>query len=150
MKLEALAMAGAMMVLAASASAASLCNCCGASTAARCAPVCAPVKPAEGQCVATVDYGGRAKIRAGINPLYDVSLRNIWLGSPKRTELEAFRRLLERARRGVEKDRRASLRAYARGKIGQAAATARAKRYDDAIVNYYLGLRSYRTGMKGE
>lgn len=144
MKFQAIAVAGTMVWLATTASAASLCNCCGTSTAAACVTVCAPVKPAQGQCVATVDYAGTAEIAEGVNPLYDIPLRNIWLGSPKRAELEAFRQLLESARAGAEKDRKSSLRDFASRKIDQPTAVARAKRYDDAIVNYYLGMQSYR------
>lgn len=124
---------------------ASLCNCCGETgTAASCANACAPLKPAEGQCVATVDFEGNAEIGEGINPLYDVPLQNVWLGSEKREQLEVFRRLLETARKGAETDRRIGLKAVARGKIGKAEADRRAKRYDDALVNYYLGVKAYR------
>lgn len=124
---------------------ANLCNCCGDSgTAASCADACAPLKPAAGQCVATVDFAGNAEIGEGINPLYDVPLQNVWLGSARREELEVFRRLLETARKGAETDRRTALKAYSRGKIDQAEADKRARRYDDAMINYYLGAKAYR------
>ena len=143
MKFQAVVATGAMLFLAGPASSASLCNCCGVSTAANCQAACAPVKPAEGQCVATADYTGKAEISEGVNPLYDMWLRNLWLGTPSREELESFRRLLEQARKGAEADRKASLREFAEGKIDRATADARAKRYDDAIVNYFLGFHSY-------
>jgi len=143
MKLQAILATGAMEFLSIPASAASLCNCCGSSTATNCQAACAPVKPAEGQCVATVDYSGKAEISDGANPLYGLSLRNMWLGSPNADQLEAFRKLLELARRGAEADRRAALRQFAKGKIDKTAADAAAKRYDDAIVNYFLGFHSY-------
>ncbi|MGQ0484118.1 MAG: hypothetical protein ACT4SY_02020 [Hyphomicrobiales bacterium] len=126
------------------AAAASLCNCCGTDTAEACAAVCQPVKVPQGQCVAAVDFAGKPAISENVNPLYDVSLRNLRLATTKGAELEAFRRLLEAARRGVEKDRRAALRAYARGKIDQSAGAASIARYESAIVNYYLGLQAYR------
>jgi len=78
-----------------------------------------------------------------------VPLRNLWIGSPNRKQLEAFRRLLELARKGVEKDRKMALKQRRQGKIDAAAAAAAAKRYDEAIVNYYLGLRSYRDAFDG-
>ena len=91
-----------------------------------------------------MDFAGSSEIAEGVNPLYDLSLRNIWLGSPSRDQLESFRKLLESARRGAEKDRKTSLRAFASKKIDKATAEARVKRYDDAIINYYLGQQAYR------
>ncbi len=124
-------------------SAASLCMCCGTDTAQACAAVCQPVEAPQGQCVAAVDFAGKPAISENVNPLYEVSLRNLRLGTDG-AELEAFRRLLETSRRGVEKDRRAALRAYGRGKIDLAARAASIARYEAAIVNYYLGLQAYR------
>lgn len=148
MKPVILAGATAMMVLAAPASAASLCTCCAASTAENCTATCAPVKPPEGQCMAAVNFAGQSKIDADNNPLYGVSLRNVWLGAAKRSELESFRLLLEKARRGAERDRKAALRASARKDIDEATGVQRAKRYNDAIVNYFLGLQSYYDALR--
>ena len=147
MKLALAAAVTTMFALTAPAGAASLCNCCGASTVSSCATACSPVKPAAGQCVATVDYAGTAKIADGVNPLYDVPLRNMWLDGAKPSQLELFRRLLEKSRRGAEADRRKALRAHARNKIDGAEAVLLAKRYDGALVNYYLGMQSYRIGV---
>ena len=47
-------------------------------------------------------------------------------------------------RRGLEKDRKASYRDFRKHKIDEATAMAHTKRYEDAIVNYYLGLRAYQ------
>ena len=124
--------------------AASLCNCCATGGAESCSAVCAPVKPAPGQCVAMVDYAGEAVIADGVNPLYGVSLLGLDLRDAQRPELEGVRRLLEDSRRGVEKDRKASARDFRKGKIDNATLAAHSKRYEDAIVNYYLGLRTYR------
>ena len=150
MKLALAAAVTTLFALSAPAGAASLCNCCGASTASSCATACAPVKPAEGQCVATVDYAGTAKIANGVNPLYDVPLRNMWIDGAKPSQLELFRRLLEKSRRGAESDRRKALRAHARHKIDSSEAVLLAKRYDDALVNYYLGMQSYRTSLTSQ
>lgn len=124
--------------------AASLCNCCATGTAQSCSAVCAPAKPAIGQCVAKVDYAGEAVIADGNNPLYGISLLGLDLRDAVRPELEGVRRLLEDSRRGVEKDRKASARDFRKGKIDDAALAVNTKRYEDAIVNYYLGLRVYR------
>lgn len=131
------------------ASAASLCNCCGVLTVQSCAATCEAVKPPAGQCVAGVDYEAKADIGPDRNPLYDISLRNMWLGTPDEAGLEAFRRLLERSRLGAESDRKAALRAEASGKIDRQTALDKAKRYDDAIVNYYLGIQAFRLARGG-
>jgi len=126
------------------ASAAGLCNCCGGATAETCSAACSPAEPTEGQCRVTVDYRVRPAVGKGINPLYDMDLRNVRLGTPSAAQLESFRRLLEAARRGAEADRRTALRERRRGKIDAAEAASLAQRYDRAIVNYYLGIQAYR------
>ena len=123
---------------------ASLCNCCATGTAENCSTACAPVKPAPNQCVAKVDYTGEAVIADGANPLYGISLLGIEMKDALRPELEGVRRLLEDSRRGVEKDRKISALDFRKGKIDDAALAVNTKRYEDAIVNYYLGLRVYR------
>ena len=144
MRLMLAAVAGFIGLGAAETHAASLCNCCGSGTAQSCSTACAPVKVAEGQCVATVDFAAKAEIGPGKNPLYDVPLQNVWLGQPDASGLEAFRRLLEAARKGVEADRLAALKDYRKGTIDRTTSDARAKRYDDALVNYYLGIQAFR------
>ena len=134
-----------LIAAASGAPAASLCNCCGAGTAQSCAAVCEKVEVPQGQCVAAVDFAGKPAISENVNPLYDVPLRDLRLGTTDGGEREAFRRLLEASRRGVEKDRRAALRAYARGKTDRAARDASLARYEAAMVNYYLGIRAYRS-----
>ena len=128
----------------AGAKAASLCNCCGEATASACAAACAPVKPAAGQCIAVLDRKGEAVIGPDQNPLYDIPLRNAQLDPADGELLEAFRLLLEKARKGAEADRKLALRAWKAGKINAATAQSRADRYDDALVNYYLGMQAYR------
>jgi hypothetical protein len=143
MRLAILAALG-LMAAASGVSAASLCNCCGTETAQSCAAVCEKVEVPQGQCVAAVDFAGKPAIAENVNPLYEVSLRDLRLGTTDIAELEAFRRLLEASRRGVEKDRKAALTAYQRGKTERAALDTSVARYEAAIVNYYLGLQTYR------
>ena len=128
----------------ASVNGASLCNCCASGVAESCSAVCASAKPASGQCAAMVDYAGEATIAEGYNPLYDTSLRSISFEQAGRQQLESFRKLLELARRGLEKDRKASKRDFRKHNIDEAAFKANSQRYDDAVVNYYWGLRAYR------
>jgi len=143
MRLPVLAALG-LMAAASGASAASLCNCCGAATAQSCAAVCEKVEVPQNQCVPAVDFAAETAISKDANPLYDISLRSLRLTTTDTGELEAFRRLLEAARRGLEKDRRAAERAYGGGKTDWAARDASLARYEAAVVNYYLGLRAYR------
>jgi hypothetical protein len=133
-----------LLLTSAPVNAASLCNCCVAGSAEQCSAVCAPAKPAPSQCVARVNYAGEAVIADGDNPLYGISLLGLDLGDAARPELEGVRRLLEDSRRGAEKDRKTSARDFRQGKIDDASLAANTERYENAIVNYYLGLRAYR------
>lgn len=146
--LKALVFAGGVLMVASPANSASLCNCCETGTVEICKATCAAVTLPAGQCVVTMDSGGTTEIATGENPLYSISLRTMHLGGAKRMGLEDFRRLLEAARAGVEKDRKASIADFKRKKIDAATAAIAAKRYEEAIVNYYLGLRAYRDGVK--
>ena len=123
---------------------ASLCNCCASGVAESCSAVCASAKPAPSQCVAMVDFAAEATIADGINPLYDISLRSISFEDAGRQQLESFRKLLETARRGLEKDRKASRSDFRKHRIDEAGFKANTQRYEDAVVNYYWGLRAYR------
>ena len=123
---------------------ANLCNCCATGVAESCSVVCSAAKPVSDQCVALVDYAGEATIAAGENPLYGISLRSISLEDAMRPQLEGFRKLLEMARRGAEKDRKASAGDFRKHKIDVATVQANTERYESAVVNYYLGLRAYR------
>ena len=79
MKLTFAAMAAAVLSHATPATAASLCNCCGSTTSQSCTNACAPVKPVDGQCVATVDYEGAAEISTSLNPFRQaLKLISIW------------------------------------------------------------------------
>jgi hypothetical protein len=126
------------------AGAVALCNCCDGPSSGTCEAACAPLSPPEGQCQPAVDYAGKTVIGPGENPLYDMSLNNLALGAPSDSQLELLRRLLEKARLGAENDREAALVAHSKGEIDDAEAAARVRRYDDAIVNYYLGQQVYR------
>jgi hypothetical protein len=91
-----------------------------------------------------LDHAGQPTIALGENPLYGLSLQNMSLDNVTQPQLEDFRKLLENSRRGLEKDRKATIRDFRKHKIDDAAVKADTQRYEDAIVNYYLGLRAYR------
>jgi hypothetical protein len=139
-----LAVAGLMWMMGPSALAADLCNCCGDTTAASCVSACTTIASTPSQCVPTVDFSAKPDVGPGKNALYEFSLRNLKVQNTDPTSLELYRRLLEKLRKGVEADRKAALWDRHDGKIDAATATSLAKRYDDAIVNYYLGAQAYR------
>ena len=84
-----------LLLTSAPVNAASLCNCCATGVAENCSAVCAPAKPAPGQCIARMNYAGEAVIADGDNPLYGISLLGLDLDDAMRPELEGVRRLLE-------------------------------------------------------
>jgi hypothetical protein len=147
MKVVLPAVFGVLLCSALPASAASLCNCCGGGTAATCSTACEQVKPPEGQCVSTVDFSGSVTIGPGKNPLYEMSLQNLFVGPATKPQLESLRLLLEQSRLGAEVDRKMALHDFAGGKIDKVAADSAAKRYDDAMVNYFLGVHAYREAL---
>lgn len=144
MKAVAAALAGAVLYTALPASAASLCNCCAGGTAAACASACQQVTPAAGQCTPVVDFAADAAIGPGQNPLYGFSLKNLVVGPASAAQRELLRRMLEEARLAAEADRKTALRDHAAGKMNANAAAALARRYDRAMVNYFLGIHAFR------
>lgn len=144
MSKQILAVLGLMWITSAPVEAADLCNCCGDTAAGSCAAACQAIEADAGQCIPTVDFEGKAEIGPGKNALYELSLRNLQVSRTDSGSLEEFRRLLEKLRRGAEADRRKALRDRRHGKIDETTANAFTNRYDDAIVNYYLGAQAYR------
>ena len=139
-----LAILGLILITGAPAQAANLCNCCGEATAASCVSACETLAVTAGQCVATIDFKAKTDVGPGKNALYEFSLRNLKVHQTDDTSLELYRRLLEKLRKSAEADRKAALWERHDGKIDEATAASRVKRYDDAIVNYYLGAQAYR------
>ena len=142
-------LAGLACLVRVEANAAAFCNCCGGATAASCTAACEPVKPVLGQCVATVDFNAKTRIAPDRNPLYDIPLDNFWLNTSDGVKIELFRRLLERSRKGAEADRQRAARSLRKSKINESKSESRDKRYDDALVNYYLGAQAYRIARQG-
>lgn len=128
----------------ASANGAGLCNCCASDNSENCAAACSAIKVVPGQCSVVASFAGKKTITTEANPLYGISLRNLSLVDTTRPQLEDLRKLLENSRRGLEKDRKASKRDFLKHKIDEAAFKANTLRYEDAVVNYYWGLRAYR------
>jgi hypothetical protein len=144
MKLFAAALAGFALFAAVPAQSASLCNCCAAGTPASCATACATVKPADKLCIPVVDFTADPVIGPGQNPLYGISLKTLDVSNASASQLEMLRRMLETSRRAAEKDRKAALKDFAAGKMNSNAAAALARRYDRAMINYYLGMKAFQ------
>lgn len=125
--------------------AAQFCDCCAGTLSTACKAVCpAPAETGE-QCPVVVDFTGEEEIGPGRNPLYELSFRTLRLQNPSREQREAFRTLLERARQAAEADRATAERDRLAGRISTSEAAQRASRYDNAMINYYLGQQAYRT-----
>jgi len=78
-----------------------------------------------------------------------MSLKELDVGSPRRTELEQFRRFLEKYRRQAVQDWRKAVNAYDRGKLEKDALETASTLYRDALVSYYHGIRAYRENISG-
>jgi hypothetical protein len=121
-----------------------LCNCCLDPMPAACGTACAARQTTPGQCPPFVIYEGDGAAGASGNPLNAMSLKELDVGSPRRTELEQFRHFLEKYRRQAVQDWRKAVMAYDRGKLGKDALEAESTLYRDALVGYYHGIRAYR------
>ena len=91
-------------------------------------------------------YFGKDEIVNGDkNPLNGTSLKFLYLSSPTRQGMENFRRFLEKNRKAAEKEFRAMKKAYRHGHVGPEEFTAAEKKRNEALVNYYHGMRAYLT-----
>ena len=120
-----------------------LCNCCDSSLTPSCGKVCAAISLAPGMCPAIVDYEGTGATAKGANPLNGMSLRDISLGEPTPGRLERFRRFMEKGRRQAVRSYEKALRHMRRGRISESDLTKAKSLYDEALVNYYHGIRAY-------
>jgi hypothetical protein len=120
-----------------------LCNCCDSSLTPSCGKVCAATSLAPGMCPAIVDYKGKGAATGCANPLNGMSLRDISLGEPTPGQLEKFRRFMEKGRRQAVTSYKKTLRRVKRGKISKPDFTKAKSLYDEALVNYYHGIRAY-------
>lgn len=124
-----------------------LCNCCDTSLTPSCGKVCAATTLAPDMCPAIVDYEGTGATAKGANPLNGMSLRDISLGKPTPWQLELFRRFMEKGRRQAVAAYRKALRHLRRGRISEAEFGKAKSLYDEALVNYYHGIRAYLNGV---
>ncbi|WP_162914295.1 hypothetical protein [Taklimakanibacter lacteus] len=135
---------GLSLVAAAGRSAAmGLCNCCETSLTPSCGKVCAGTTLTPGMCPAIVDYEGTGAAAKGSNPLNGMSLKDLSIGTPTAWQLELFRRFLEKGRRQAVATYKTALRHLRRGKISETELAKAKPLYDEALVNYYHGIRAY-------
>jgi len=121
-----------------------LCSCCLDPLPEACSAACAARQTTPGQCPAFVIFDGEGAVGAGGNPLNAMSLKELEIGKPRRSQLEGFRKFLEKYRVKAIRDWRAAARAYDRGKLGKDAFEEASTLYREALVGYYHGIRAYR------
>jgi len=109
-----------------------------------CSAACATRQSTPGQSPAFVIFDGEGAVGPNGNPLNAMSLKELEIGKPRRSELESFRKFLEKYRIKAIKDWRAAARAYDRGKLAKDAFEEASTLYRDALVGYYHGIRAYR------
>jgi hypothetical protein len=128
------------------------CNCCDSSLTQPCGKVCAVVSLKAGMCPAIVDYDGTGATTRGANPLNGISLREVVLGQPRPSQLEKFRRFMEKGRRQSVSSHKKAMRQLRRHRISNADFTKAENLYKEALVNYYHGIRAYlnRVGTKSD
>jgi hypothetical protein len=117
------------------------CKCCAASQDQQCATLCSAVS-AGGECPVAVQYDAAPSQDA--NPLNGLSLKELDLGKPTPSQLEDFRRFLERARKRAQSDYRKALRVFGAGDKDQAKLQSARSRYEEALVNYNHGIYAYK------
>ncbi len=129
-----------------------MCDCCAASLTPSCGKICATISLAPGMCPAIVDYNGTGAATPGANPLNGMSLKDMVLGEPTPWQLELFRRFLEAGRRQAVTTYRSVLRQHKRRQISEADLIRAKGLYQEALVNYYHGIRAYlnRVGTKSD
>jgi len=130
-----------------SAQADGFCNCCLDPMPEACGTACATRSDAPGQCPAFVIYEGAGARGPDGNPLNAMSLKELDMGKPRRSQLEEFRRFIERYRRKAIDDWRASLRAYNRGKLAKDAFEKATALYRESLVGYYHSISGYRANI---
>lgn len=136
----------------AQARAAGLCDCCASSLTPSCDTACKKVTLQPQQCPAVVDYEGTGDTVKGRNPLNGRSLKDVVLGDPSRKELEKFRLFLESCRRDAVWVYVKALKAFRKNKIAKAELDAAKALNEEAMVNYYHGMRAYlnKVGTKSD
>jgi hypothetical protein len=138
--------------MAVGAAAMGFCNCCEANPTQSCGKVCAAISLKAGMCPAIVDYEGMGAVAKGANPLNGLSLRDLALGDPKPSQLESFRRFMEKSRREAVSSIKKAMRQLRRHRITDTDFQKADGLYKEALVNYYHGIRAYlnRVGTKSD
>ena len=129
-----------------------LCNCCDSTLTQSCSKICSAISLAPGMCPAIVDYKGTGGTPKGANPLNGMSFKDLAIGEPTRWQLELFRRFLESGRRQGISSYKSALRKLKRRKISKTDFDKVNGLYQEAIINYYHGIRAYlnRVGTKSD
>ena len=122
-----------------------LCSCCLEKMPSACSAACTKDTAAgPAQCPAFVIYDGVGAVGPNGNPLNAMSLKELSAGHPPRTDIEQFRRFLEKYRRQAIVDWRKKAWAYDRNKLPKADFDQATALYREGLVNYYHGIRAYK------
>ena len=145
MKLAFAAALGLATLLGGTAQAASLCNCCGSETAQSCATLVRRSRSCLANAWRPSTSMPKLDDRTRPEPALRHSPAERLVGFRRQeTSLKCFAVCWKAARKAAEADRRKALAERRKGSIDAATAEQLARRYDDAMVNYYLGMQSYR------
>ena len=129
-----------------------LCDCCASSLSQSCEAACQKVTLEPQQCPAVVDYEGTGDTVKDRNPLNGRSLKDMVLGEPSRQQLETFRLFLEKCRRDAVWVYVKALKAFRAKRITKPELDAAKALNEEAMVNYYHGMRAYlnKVGTKSD
>ena len=135
---------GATTLTSASAGAVGICKCdskTGFENA--CLSICKEANEKTSFFRPAVYFGDDAKVNNDKTPLNGTSLKFLYLSHPTRAGMEALRKYLEKHRKIAEAKYKKIRRAMKRGKVSAEEFYAAEKKRDEALVNYYHGMRAY-------
>ena len=110
-----------------------------------CLPICKEANEKTSFFRPAVYFGKDKKVNADKNPLNGTSMKFLYLSHPSRAGMESFRKYLEKHRKIAENEYKKIKRAYLRGHVGPEEFKQAEKVRDEALVNYYHGMRAYLT-----
>lgn len=110
-----------------------------------CLPICKEANEKMSFFRPAVYFGKDKKVNADKTPLNGTSMKFLYLSHPSRAGMESFRKYLEKHRKVAETEFKKMKRAYLHGHVGPEEFKQAEKVRDEALVNYYHGMRAYLT-----
>lgn len=108
-----------------------------------CLPICKQANEKTSFFRPAVYFGNDLKVSGDKSPLNGTSLKYLYISGQTRQGMEALRKYLERHRKKAEKKFQVMRRAYLHGHVGPEEFRQAEKMRDEALVNYYHGMRIY-------